>query len=232
MIIIRNERLIKINTQIGRYAGIIAILILAGGMYISFKYQEQIIYSLVALLVGIILSQVGILYANRFGREPRLDQQIDNSLKGLDDNFTLYHYRTPVSHLLVGPAGVWIIFPYHQKGTISYDEKKGRWKRKGGNFYLNLFGQENIGNPTREIQSEVKRLEKDLSKIPEFEIPEIKSALIFTHPEVVIEADNAPSPTLHSGQFKKLIRKEAKGDKSLSTYSIKTIQDYYGLNPS
>jgi hypothetical protein len=78
----------------------------------------------------------------------------------------------------------------------------------------------------------VKRLENDLSKIPEFEIPEIKSALIFTHPEVVIEADNAPSPTLHSGQFKKLIRKEAKGEKSLSIHNVKTIQDYYGLTPS
>jgi hypothetical protein len=230
MIIVRNEKLIKINTQIGKYAGIIAILILAGGMYLSFKYQEQFIYSLVALLAGIILSQVGILYSNRFGREPRLDQQIDNSLKGLDDNFILYHYLTPVSHLLIGPAGVWIIFPYHQNGKISYDERKHRWKRKGGNFYMNLFGQDNIGNPTREIQSEVKRLEKDLAEIPELEIPEIKSALIFTHPEVVIEADNAPSPTLHAGQFKKLIRKEAKGDKSLSTHTVKTIQDHYSLN--
>ena len=231
MIIVRNERLIKLNTQIGKYAGIIAILILAGGMYISFKFPEQFIYSMIALLGGVILSQLAIFYSNRFGREPRLDQQIDNSLKGLDDNYRLYHYVTPVSHLLVGPAGVWIIFPYHQKGTISYDEKKGRWKRKGGNLYMNLFGQESIGNPAREIQSEVKRLKSDLAKIPEFEIPEIKSALIFTHPEVVIEAENAPSPTLHSGKLKKLIRKEAKGDTSLSTHSVKTIQDYYGLNP-
>ena len=230
MIIVRNERVIKINTQIGRYAGIIAILILAGGMYISFKYPDQFIYSMIALLAGIILSQLGIFYSNRFGREPRLDQQIDNSLKGLDDNFALYHYTTAVSHLLVGPAGVWIIFPYHQKGVISYDENRGRWKRKGGNFYMNLFGQESIGNPAREIRSEAKRLESDLSKIPDFDIPEIKTAMIFTHPEVVINADKAPSPTLHSGQFKKLIRKEAKGDKSLPTHIVKTIQDYYGLN--
>ena len=230
MIIVRNERLIKVNTQIGRYAGIIAILILAGGMYISFKHPDQFIYSMIALLSGVILSQLGMFYSNRFGREPRLDQQIDNSLKGLDDLFALYHYVTPVSHLLVGPAGLWIIFPYNHRGLISYNEKKSRWKRKGGNFYLNLFGQQSIGNPTKEIESEIKRLERDLAKIPEFEIPEIKSALIFTHPEVIIEAENAPFPTLHAGQLKKLIRKEAKGDKSLSIPIVKTIQDYYGLN--
>ena len=155
MIIVRNERLIKVNTKIGRYAGIIAILILAGGMYISFKIPDQFMYSMIALLSGVVLSQLGIFYSNRFGREPRLDQQIDNSLKGLDDHFALYHYITPVSHLLVGPAGLWIIFPYHQKGVISYDEKRGRWKRKGGNFYLNLFGQGSIGNPTKEIGAEI-----------------------------------------------------------------------------
>jgi hypothetical protein len=232
MIIVRNERLIKLNTQIGKYAGIIALLILAGAIYISFKYQEQRTYSLTALIVGFILSQVGTSYANRFGREPRLDQQVDNALKGLDDNYSIYHYVTPVSHLLVGPAGVWIIFPYHQKGTITYDDKKGRWKRKGGNLYMNIFGQENIGNPAQDIKSDTKRLEKDLRRIPEFELPEIKSALIFTHPEVVIKARNAPTPTLHTGQLKKLIRKEAKGEKSLPTHTIRTIQDYYDLNPA
>jgi len=39
MIIVRNEKLIKRNTQIGKYSGIIAIVILGGGMYLSFQYQ-------------------------------------------------------------------------------------------------------------------------------------------------------------------------------------------------
>jgi len=80
MIIVRNEKLIKRNTQIGKYSGIIAIVILGGGMYLSFQYQDLVIYSMVALILGFVLSQVGIFYTNRFGRSPRPDQELDNAL--------------------------------------------------------------------------------------------------------------------------------------------------------
>lgn len=226
MIIVRNENLIQRNTKIAKYSGIISIAILAAGMYLSFRYQEQIMYSLIALILGFTLSQVGIFYTSRFGRSPRPDQEMDNALKGLDDLYSLYHYQSPVSHLLVGPAGIWILFPFSQKGKVIYDEKKGRWKRIGGNFYLRFFAQDSIGNPAQEINAAVKRLTKGFGKIPDFEIPVIKAALVFTNEGTEVDAGSAPYPTLHAGQLKKLIRKEAKGDTSLPTPVLKTIQDY------
>lgn len=232
MIIVRNEKLIKRNAQIGKYSGIISIAILGGGMYLSFRYQDQIMYSLVALIVGFTLSQVGIFYSNRFGRSPRPDQELDNALKGLDDQYALYHYESPVTHLLVGPAGIWILFPYVQKGKIIFDEKKGRWKKIGGNFYLKFFAQDSIGNPAQEINSGIKRLHKGLGIIPDFEFPVIKSALVFTNELAEVDADNAPYPTLHARQLKKVIRQEAKGDTTLPMHSLKTVQDFLGLTPS
>lgn len=229
MITIRNEGLIKRNTQIGKYSGIISIVILGAGMYVSFKYPEQIMYSLVALFLGFTLSQIGIFYSTRFGRSPRPDQELDDALKGLDDQYALYHYTSPVAHLLVGPAGIWMLFPYLQKGKIIYEDKKERWKRVGGNLYLRLFAQDNIGNPTQEIKSSTKRLQKEMGNIPDFEFPSIKAALVFTNADAEVDAENAPVPTLHAGQLKKLIRKEAKGDVSLPSHNLKTIQDYLGL---
>ena len=229
MIIIRNEGLIKRNTQIGKYSGIISIVILGAGMYASFKYPEQIIYSLVALFLGFTLSQIGIFYSTRFGRSPRPDQELDDALKGLDDQYALYHYTSPVAHLLVGPAGIWMLFPYLQKGKIIYENKKERWKRVGGNLYLRFFAQDNIGNPTQEIKSSTKRLQKEMGNIPDFEFPSIKAALVFTNADAEVDAENAPVPTLHARQLKKLIRKEAKGDASLPSHNLKTILDYLGL---
>jgi hypothetical protein len=226
MIIVRNENLIQRNTKIAKYSGITAIAILAAGMYLSFRYQEQIMYSLIALILGFTLSQVGIFYTSRFGRSPRPDQEMDSALKGLDDLYSLYHYQSPVSHLLVGPAGIWILFPFSQKGKVIYDEKKGRWKRIGGNFYLRFFAQDSIGNPAQEINAAVKRLTKGFGKIPDLEIPVIKAALVFTNEGTEVDAGSAPYPTLHAGKLKKLIRKEAKGDTSLPTPVLKTIQDY------
>ena len=229
MIIVRNEKLVTRNNRIGKYGGILSIVILAAGMYISFRYPEQITYSLLALLVGFTLSQIGIFYANRFGRSPRPDEELDAALKGLDDQYALYHYQSPVSHLLVGPAGLWMMLPYPQKGKIVYNEKRGRWKKIGGNLYLRFFAQDSIGSPEMEISSGIKRIQKSLSGIPELELPKIQAALIFTDEKAVVEADNAPYPTLHARQLKKLIRKEAKGEYSLTTAGRKTIQDYLGL---
>ena len=231
MIIVRDEKLIKRNTQIGKYSGILSIAILGGGMYLSFQYQDQIMYSLVALILGFTLSQVGIFYSNRFGRSPRPDQELDNALKGLDDQYALYHYQSPVPHLLVGPAGIWILFPHLSKGKIIFDEKKGRWKKIGGNLYLKFFAQDSIGNPDQEISSGIKRLQKGLGKIPDFELPVIKCALVFMNESAEVDAENAPYPTLHSRQLKKIIRKEAKGDTALSTHVLKTVQDFLGLAP-
>lgn len=94
---------------------------------------------------------------------------------------------------------------------------------------MNFFAQDNIGNPEQDIAVSTKRLLKELGKIPELELPEIKSALIFSDENAVIEAENAPVPTLHARQLKKLIRKETKGESTLSNATRKTILDYLGL---
>ena len=229
MIIVRNERLVTRNNRIGTYSGIISILILGAGMYISFKYPDLISWSIIALASGFTLSQVGIYYSNRFGRSPRPDETLDSALKGLDNQYALYHYQSPVSHLLVGPSGIWILNPFSQKGKIIYNEKKGRWKQVGGNAYLKFFAQDSIGTPEKDITNNTKRLHKELARIPDFEVPEIRSALVFSNENAIVEADNAPVPTVHARQLKKLIRKEAKGDQTLPTSTVKTVQDYLGL---
>lgn len=229
MIIVANEKLIQRNKKIGNYSGILSIVVLGIGMYISFKFQDMISYSLIALIVGFTLSQVGIFYSNRFARSPRPDEELDAALKGLDDQYALYHYQSPVNHLLVGPAGIWTLYPFPQTGKVTYDEKKGRWKKMGGNLYLRFFGQDNIGRPDKEIERDQARLKAALSKIPDFEVPEIRSALIFTDEKAIVEADNAPRPTLHARQLKKTIRKESKGDRTIPVHTVKTIQDYLGL---
>jgi hypothetical protein len=229
MIIVRNERLIKRNKRIGNISGIASIVVLGLGMYISFQFQELIMYSLLALIVGFTLSQVGVFYTNRFVKSPRPDEELDIALKGLDDQYALYHYQSPVDHLLVGPAGLWILYSFSQKGRVTYNEKKGRWIKSGGNFYLRFFGHDTIGRPDQDMKHGQQRLRKELTKIPEFEIPPLQVALVFSNQNTELAADNAPVPTLHARQLKKLIRKEAKGDNNLPIHVVKTVQDYFGL---
>jgi len=224
MEIISNDRLIKRNARIGQVTSITGLVILAGGMFISFTRPEMFSISLVALLVGFGLSQIGIYFGNRWGRRPRPDEVLNDALKGLDGRYSLYHYSTPTSHLLVGPAGIWVLMPRQQAGTITYDDTKKRWRQKGGNLYRKIFAQENLGRPDLEIGSEVHAVASFLEDhLDKDQIPEVSAALVMTNEKCIVEADNAPAPTLEAKKLKDFIRKTAKG-KPISLDLVKEIQ--------
>jgi hypothetical protein len=213
MKIIKNEKLIDRNSKIGQYTSLGALVILFGGMYISFSKPELFMWSMVALLVGFTMTQVGMYYGNRWGRRPRPDEQLDAALKGIPGDFTLYHYTTPVSHLLIGPAGIWIMMPYHQKGKVVF--KNNKWKGSGGGFlqaYMRIFGQESLGRPDLETANEVSKLEKFFKKnFQEGEqLPSISAALVFLDPDVEIDAEGSPLPAMQAKKLKDFIRKTTK----------------------
>lgn len=211
MEIISNDRLIRRNARIGQIASVTGLLVLAGGMYISFARQDLFFLSMIALLAGFGLSQIGIYFGNRWGRRPRPDELLNQALKGLDGRFSLYHYTTPTAHLLVGPAGVWVLIPRHQGGTITYDEMRKRWRQKGGNLYLKIFAQESIGRPDLEIPAEIEALRRYLSsRLGDEDVPTVQAALVFTSDRSDLQADNAPYPTLSIKKLKEFIRKTAK----------------------
>lgn len=228
MEIATNDRLIHRNARIGQITSIVGLLVLAGGMFISFTRPEMFSISLVALLVGFGLSQIGIYFGNRWGRHPRPDEVLNAALKGLDGRYSLYHYTTPTSHLLVGPSGVWVLMPRQQAGKITYDENKKRWRQKGGNLYLKIFAQENLGRPDLEVGSEIHAISSYLEEhLDEEKVPDVQAALIMTNEKCEVDADNAPSPTMEVRQLKDFIRKTAKG-KPISLDLVREIQNSFG----
>ena len=226
MKIVTNDRLIKRNAKIGQYTSLGALVVLGIGLFITFKYPTYFAYSLAALLIGFFMSQIGIHFTNRWGRNPHPDEIIDKSLKGLGRDFTIYHYVTPVSHLLVGPAGVWTITPYFQSGTVVYDKK--RWRLKGGGFlqsYMRLFGQDNLGRPELESQAEVNSAKRYLTRVlPEgTELPQVRSALLFANPKVELNVEDAPIPAMAPKDLKDFLREKIK-EKSISESTLSSIR--------
>jgi hypothetical protein len=230
----RNDRLIKRNSTIGQIAMFGGLAVLLGGMYISFKFQNQFYISMTALIVGFLLSQVGIHYSNRFGRRPRPDELLDQALKGLDFKFTIYHYKGPAPHMLLGPSGIWAILPYYQRGTITFD--KGRWRQRGGGAmygYLKIFAQESLGRPDLDVASTVENIQAFLKKNlpaemfpPDGQLP-VQAALVFTNERASIDIPDGATPpaeTVMLKDLKQLVRKGEKG-KGLSPERIKVIED-------
>jgi hypothetical protein len=227
MNVITNQALIRRNARIAQFSGLAGLAVLLGGMYFLFVQPEQFAIIWVMVLLGFILSQVGIYFTNRWGRRPRPDERLNQALKGLDHNYTLYHYTSPTGHLLVGPAGVWVLLPRYQRGTITYD--KGRWRQKGGGIglaYMKFFGQEGLGRPDLEINAEVDSVEKFLKQhMSEEELPPVQAVLIFTNEKVNLQdVDDAPTPTMLPKKLKEFIRKQVKA-RPVSMDKIRKTKD-------
>lgn len=230
MNIVRNDAVVRRNARIAQVTMLGGLLVLAGGMYVSFRMPEQFGLSLAALMLGFALSQVGIYFSNRWGRRPRPDELINQALKGLDHKFTIYHYTGPVPHMLVGPSGIWALMPRHQRGRITYTN--GRWQQRGGNLYLKIFAQEGLGRPDLEVEGEIEKVENYLKKhLPEdTKLPEIQAALVFTNPKTIIEIPEDETPaaaTVPLSKLKEVVRKPVKG-KTLSVDKARQIQEILG----
>jgi hypothetical protein len=233
MKIIKNEKLIKRNAKIGQYSSLAGLLIIIGTMVFLFQFirtpesatQMNTFILWGILFLGIALSQVSMYFGTRWGRRP--DEALDKALKGLPGDSTLYHYSSPVPHLLVGAAGIWILLPYHLRGTVTY--RKNRWRVGGGGFtqgYLRIFGQETIGRPDLEFSGQAAALEKHLKKNFEEgqEIPPIRGALVFLDNKVEIAADDPPLPAMQVAKLKDFLRKASK-DSPLSPAELSRVKD-------
>ena len=213
MKIVTNSKLIKRNSRIGQYTTIGALFALGAGLVITFKLPDKFIYSLICLAVGFLLSQIGMQYGNRWGRSPRPDEIINKNMKGLGREYTIYHYTTPASHLLVGPAGVWVILPYYQGGKIIYNGK--RWRSTGGGLarsYMRVFGQESMGRPDLDTGAEIQSAKRYLTRLlPEGTAqPEVSAAMLFTDPKVELAVENSPVPAMKADGLKDFLKRAAK----------------------
>ncbi len=231
MRVVINEKFIERNARIGRYASMISILILGAGVYLTFARPDLVTLTFALLIVGFLLSQIGIYFGNRWAKPPRLDTQITAGLKGMGRSYTLYHYATPASHLLVGPGGVFVIVSRFQRGRITY--RKGKWRQHGNLmlWYWRIFAQEGIGRPDLEIKAEVEAVDKLLREnLPEEDyqaLQPIKPILVFTSPNAQVEADDAPVPTVKIEDLKATVKRLAK-DTRLTGEQLKRIRAALG----
>lgn len=210
MKIYTNTKLIKRNARIGSILMVSGMVILVIGLILNFQANpDLLIYAFLTLPVGFILAQIGMFFNNRWGRRPRQEEVISQSLKGLDDRFTLYHFETPVDHLLIGPAGIWVVVPFLQRGKITFED--GKWRQKGVNVFMKYFAQEGISRPDLEVGAQVNDLKRFFEKhYPSEEKPPINSVMVFLHPKVELDASESDTPAITGAKLKDLIRKQMK----------------------
>jgi hypothetical protein len=208
-----NSKLVRRNTQIAKYANPLMIVLLAGSMFVVLQMPERIELGMAAALLVFMTYPVSMRFMNLWGRRPRPDEIIERCLKGLDRQYTLYHYATPARHLLAGPAGLWVILPYYQAGRLIYE--KGRFRLRGGGFtqsYLRVMGPESLGRPDLDAEADVAAVRRLLVRLlPEgVEPPPVRALLLFVHPRMELQAEGSPIPAVAARELKDFLRRRAR----------------------
>jgi hypothetical protein len=232
MKIIKNEKLIERNGKIAKYISLGGIAVFLIYVYYTAQFlrnpelesNQSPFLSIALLVLAFILVQITNYLGPRFGRSPRTDEKIDAGLKGLHSDFHLFHYTTPVSHLLIGPSGVWVILPYHHSGKVEFSNS--RWRLSGGSFsqkYMRAFGLERLGRPDADANSEINSIKKFLSKKDgNLNVEDIKAVIVFTSDQIELVPNDSPIPAMKLKQLKEFIRQKAK-ERSVSQEQLKKL---------
>ena len=229
-----DQKLVQRNTAIGKYSLNAGLVLLVGALIIDIygftRPQDTMIlvYALVAFFVGLVLTNVSAYFNNRWGRRP--DKGLSDALKGIDDRYTLYHYRLGASHVLLGPNGTTVFVPKYQPGAVTLN--KGKWAapsaRRGP---LGLFTSDPIGNPVAEAADEVASLNQFLKKhAPEVQLAP-QAVVVFMSPQAEITAPDAPVTVLHVKQLKDYIRRLPK-DNALPSLTMAKVDESLGITPA
>lgn len=208
MIILRDDKRIQRMGKIGQYVSFLGMGILLLGLVIIFWGNENaLLYQLIALGLGWGVSQIGIYLTHRYSRNPRPDQVLDDAFKNAAKDGRFYHYLLPAPHVLLLPTGVIVINAMYQGGEITADGDK--WTQKGVGL-RKYFGQEGLGNPSKEVDRYISALANYIRKnAPDLEEVPMAPMIVFTTKNIKnLDVKNSKIPAMHFSKVKGFLKQK------------------------
>jgi hypothetical protein len=225
-----NERPIARGQRVGKIATLAGLGFLVAGLIVSLLLQASALLwlSFLFLLLGLVISSVGTMNMNRWVREPRADQALGQGLKGFDDRYVLYSYYLPAPHVLLSPAGLYVLTAMGQDGVIRYDGDKFRRDFSAGRL-LRFMAEEGLGKPLAEAESQVQALQKTLDAQGAGEGVEIQNLLVFYNPRAELVLSDTSLPVVNTKGLKKAIRKQQRTDQTepLSNAQYRELREFF-----
>lgn len=221
-----NTKMIHRRRQLGMITSLAGIAVLLAGMFASINRNQQLVWvSLASLVIGFILAQFGSYYVRRWGRTPRPDQLLEESLKGFDDRYSFHIWTLPVPYVLLSPQGVYTFITRDQTGTVTTNGSTWNTKLSLSRVLL-VFAQEGLGNPTEEARRQAARLQEWLhSKLPEVSA-NVEPVIVFIDPRATLQVTDPAVPVLDTKGVKKWLRGEGKGT-TLKAADFKALETLF-----
>jgi len=181
-----------------------------GAVVLIFQNESAFLLSLTGVLVGTLLSQVGMVIYGRFGREPRMDEVLDGVMKGLDDEYALFHYYLGTDHALFTPAGPYAILPKLEEGEIIFED--GSWFQiTEKKFPIRRIAKKSLAKIDKEALGAASSFQKKLERIlPEHDL-EVKPIIVFLNPQANLGSHETDILVVHGKKLKQALRRLPRG---------------------
>ncbi len=193
-------------SRLGSALSFAGLALMLASIVLAFTRQEEFSLILATSFSGLTLSQLGMFLRNRWGRHPRMDEMLDEALKGLDERYAIFHYLLGASHALFTPAGVFALCTSDVGGEIQYQD--GAWVRtRPRPSLLHRSRLQRLPDPTGQVQADARRLARTLQRRLrlDHELP-VQPILVFVNPRAELSVEAALYPVVHLKKLKAYLR--------------------------
>lgn len=201
-----NKSKVNIRARLSNFVSLGGLILLLASVLIPLFRSSLANIAYILMVVGMGMAMIGIYFANRWVRKPRPEESLAKALKSFDDKFALFHYpKLPCDHLLLTPTGVVAIEVINLAGSFSY--KNGKWKEAMTiGRALRYIVEERVSNPILVAKQAAEDLEKLLMKDLDTDCSiTVRPIVVFTHPLVKLDIENAPILVTKLEKLKKQI---------------------------
>lgn len=191
---------------------VVGIAILLLGLYFNFSSGPQrILYAYFALLVGSVLSWIGVSMADQWVRPPRADEALSEVMKGAGAAYALYHWVLPAEHVLLTPAGLILFRVFNIEGEVSVRGSKWRDARPLMRKLLSL-GRQPVRNPERLLADQAAALRTALvARDPSLADVPMQPVGVFTHRRVELSLAEPQPAAMRADALREWLRADGKG---------------------
>ena len=221
-----NTSLVRRNDYLGRGLIILGLLLFLGGFLYSFKEPDAFVGLSVVLIVGIMLSQSGLMIFSRWGSKPRDFEIFGSELRGFSDHHLLIHFALKAKHIFLCPGGVFNLIPIRHEGDVRAQDGDLIIKtRPQGVFKRSRTLR--IKSVQSAARREANRLARSVARVIESDDPiTVASICVFLASEVTILDNNENLRVVHLKQLKSELRKSCKTKGRFATDQIDKIVDH------
>ena len=220
--------MIKRRNSLGKVLTFLGLGLLIGALIMTLRQPQLDNQFLILSFIGVICSQLGLALSNRWGAKPRVDEIMDEALKGLDNRYGIFHYKLGASHALLSPAGGFALVPRFEDGEITFDGE--RWFSKSAKRrLLRRSGKRKLGDVQKNAEAEAQAMQRALQRAlsDDLEIS-VQPILVFVNDDTYVKVSDAPLYAVHAKKLKSLIRSLPKA-KSLTTEELETLAKKKGF---